>query len=80
MVGAATTAKYVFDLQPGDVYWCTADCGCVPCCCHCTVLPWRHVRTAVMLQKFLKPAWLPCLSTYQKKSMCTSELKLTQPW
>ncbi|KAK9835057.1 hypothetical protein WJX81_007577 [Elliptochloris bilobata] len=27
MVGAATTAKYCFDLQPGDVYWCTADCG-----------------------------------------------------
>ena len=24
---AATTTKYVFDLQPGDVYWCTADCG-----------------------------------------------------
>lgn len=27
MVGAATTSKYVFDLQPGDVYWCSADCG-----------------------------------------------------
>ncbi len=29
MVAAATSAKYVFDLQPGDVYWCTADCGWV---------------------------------------------------
>jgi acetyl-CoA synthetase len=27
MVGAATTFKYVFDHQPGDVFWCTADCG-----------------------------------------------------
>ena len=27
MVYAATTAKYVFDLQPDDVYWCTADVG-----------------------------------------------------
>ena len=27
MVMAATTTKYVFDLQPGDIYWCTADCG-----------------------------------------------------
>jgi len=27
MVYAATTFKYVFDYQPGDVYWCTADCG-----------------------------------------------------
>ncbi|KAK9868885.1 hypothetical protein WJX84_012115 [Apatococcus fuscideae] len=27
MVMAGTTSRYVFDLQPGDVYWCTADCG-----------------------------------------------------
>lgn len=27
MVSAATTAKHVFNLSPGDVYWCTADCG-----------------------------------------------------
>lgn len=27
MVGAALTTKYVFDAQPEDVYWCTADCG-----------------------------------------------------
>jgi acyl-coenzyme A synthetase/AMP-(fatty) acid ligase len=27
MVYAATTTKYVFAMQPGDVFWCTADCG-----------------------------------------------------
>jgi acetyl-CoA synthetase len=27
LVGAALTTKYVFDLQPDDVYWCTADVG-----------------------------------------------------
>ena len=27
MTGAATTTKYVFDLQEHDVYWCTADIG-----------------------------------------------------
>eukprot|EP00892_Ulva_mutabilis_P006453 jgi/Ulvmu1/417/UM001_0424.1 len=27
MVYAATTCKYVFNMKPGDVYWCTADCG-----------------------------------------------------
>ena len=27
MVYAATTTKFVFDLQPDDVYWCTADVG-----------------------------------------------------
>ena len=27
MVFAATTFKYTFDFQEGDVYWCTADIG-----------------------------------------------------
>jgi len=27
MVYSATTFKYVFDYQPEDVFWCTADCG-----------------------------------------------------
>jgi acetyl-CoA synthetase len=27
MVFAAATCKYVFNLRPKDVYWCTADCG-----------------------------------------------------
>ena len=27
MLYAATTCKYVFNMAPKDVYWCTADCG-----------------------------------------------------
>jgi acetyl-CoA synthetase len=27
MVGTYATSKYVFDLQPDDIYWCTADIG-----------------------------------------------------
>lgn len=27
MVYAATTSKYSFAMQPGDIFWCTADCG-----------------------------------------------------
>ena len=27
MIYAATITKYVFDLRPGDVYACVADCG-----------------------------------------------------
>ena len=27
MLYTATTFKYVFDHQPGDVFWCTADVG-----------------------------------------------------
>jgi acetyl-CoA synthetase len=29
LLGAKLTSKYVFDLQPEDVYWCTADVGWV---------------------------------------------------
>jgi acetyl-CoA synthetase len=29
LLGAYTTCKYVFDLRPDDVYWCTADVGWV---------------------------------------------------
>ncbi len=29
LLGAAMTTKYVFDLKPSDVYWCTADVGWV---------------------------------------------------
>merc|ERR1711871_504828 len=27
MLGAFATFKYIFDGKPGDVWWCTADCG-----------------------------------------------------
>lgn len=27
MVMAYATTRYVFDLQPGDIWWCTADPG-----------------------------------------------------
>lgn len=27
MVYAATTSRFTFAMQPGDVFWCTADCG-----------------------------------------------------
>jgi acetyl-CoA synthetase len=29
LAGAHVTCKYVFDLRPGDLYWCTADVGWV---------------------------------------------------
>ncbi len=29
MVGATTTTRWVFDIKPSDVYWCTADIGWV---------------------------------------------------
>ncbi len=42
MIYGATTFKYVFDYQPGDVYWCTADIG------------WITGHTYVVYGTFLK--------------------------
>ena len=27
MIYVTTTSKYIFDLKPDDVFFCTADCG-----------------------------------------------------
>ena len=56
MVAAAVSAKYVFDLQPGDVYWCTADCGWVTGArsAHPCALPMLHA-TACWCCKRLRP-------------------------
>lgn len=48
MVGAATTCKYTFDLQPGDVYWCTADCGWITGHTYMTYGPLLNGATCVL--------------------------------
>ena len=48
MVGAASTCRYVFDLQPGDVYWCTADCGWITGHTYLTYGPLLNGATCVL--------------------------------
>lgn len=50
MVGAATTFKYVFDYQPDDVYWCTADCGWITGHSYLTYGPLVHGATTLMFE------------------------------
>ncbi|KAK9813629.1 hypothetical protein WJX73_000834 [Symbiochloris irregularis] len=50
MVGAGTTAKYVFDLQPGDVFWCTADCGWITGHTYLTYAPLLLGATSVIFE------------------------------
>ena len=48
MVGAGVTTKYVFDLQPGDVYWCSADCGWITGHTYLTYGPLLNGATCVL--------------------------------
>ena len=48
MVWSATTFKYVFDYRPGDVYWCTADCGWITGHSYLTYGPMVHGATQVV--------------------------------
>ncbi|KAK9811714.1 hypothetical protein WJX72_008881 [[Myrmecia] bisecta] len=50
MVMAATTTKYVFDMQPGDVYWCTADCGWITGHTYLTYGPLLNGATSVVFE------------------------------
>ena len=50
MVYAATTAKYVFDLKPGDVFWCTADCGWITGHTYVTYGPLLNGATSLVFE------------------------------
>ncbi|MEM9445304.1 MAG: acetate--CoA ligase [Verrucomicrobiota bacterium] len=50
MVYTATTAKYVFDLQPGDVYWCTADIGWITGHSYLIYGPLANAATCLMYE------------------------------
>ncbi len=47
---AAITHKYVFDYQPGDVYWCTADIGWVTGHSYIVYGPLCNCATSVMFE------------------------------
>ncbi|XP_067856515.1 acetyl-coenzyme A synthetase, cytoplasmic isoform X2 [Heptranchias perlo] len=46
----ATTFKYVFDYQPDDVYWCTADIGWITGHSYLTYGPLANGATSVMFE------------------------------
>jgi acetyl-CoA synthetase len=47
---AVATTKYVFDLQPGDVFWCTADIGWVTGHSYVVYGPLANAATVVMYE------------------------------
>ncbi|OXB61507.1 UNVERIFIED_CONTAM: hypothetical protein H355_005400, partial [Colinus virginianus] len=49
MLYAATSFKYVFDYQPEDVYWCTADIGWITGHSYITYGPLANGATSVLV-------------------------------
>lgn len=58
MLYTATTFKLVFDHQPDDVYWCTADIGWITGHSYITYGPLANGATGVLVR-----AALPVLNT-----------------
>jgi acetyl-CoA synthetase len=50
LLGAKLTSKYVFDLKPEDVYWCTADVGWVTGHSYIVYGPLANGATCVMYE------------------------------
>ncbi|XP_068005880.1 acetyl-coenzyme A synthetase, cytoplasmic isoform X3 [Melanerpes formicivorus] len=50
MLFAATSFKYVFDYQPEDVYWCTADIGWITGHSYITYGPLANGATSVLFE------------------------------
>ena len=50
MLWTATTFKYTFDYQPGDVYWCTADIGWITGHSYITYGPLANCATSVLFE------------------------------
>ena len=50
LLGAKLTTKYVFDLKPNDVYWCTADVGWVTGHSYIVYGPLANGATALMYE------------------------------
>ena len=55
MTGVTFTSKYVFDLKPEDVFWCTADVGWVTGHSYITYGPLANAATVVMYEG--SPDW-----------------------
>ncbi len=66
VIGHYATAKYVLDLQPDDIYWCTADPGCVTGTSYGMFGPWANGITQVVYEGvFSARRWYRFLEKWQ---------------
>ncbi len=66
VVGHYATAKYVLDLQPEDIYWCTADPGWVTGTSYGIFGPWSNGISQVIYEGgFSASAWYRVIQKYK---------------
>ena len=71
MLYVATTFKLVFDYQPSDVYWCTADIGWITGHSYITYGPLANGATSVLVSGHPvrgRAPWLELLTADRMKS------------
>ncbi len=67
------SAKYVLDLHPGDIFWCTADPGWVMGTSYTIIAPLVHGVTVVVDEaEFSAARWLNILATQRVNVLYTS--------
>jgi acetyl-CoA synthetase len=66
IIAQAATAKYVLDIQPDDIYWCTADPGWVTGTSYGILGPWALGVTSVVMQGGFSPEkWYQLIQDYK---------------
>lgn len=66
MIQQYQTAKWVLDLQPDDIYWCTADPGWITGTAYGFFAPWLlGVSTVVYGNRFSASNWYELIETYK---------------
>lgn len=66
IMGHYATAKYVLDLHPDDIYWCTADPGWVTGTSYGMFGPWSNGATCVIYEGgFRASGWYSIIEKYQ---------------
>ena len=66
IVGHYATAKYVLDLHPGDIYWCTADPGWVTGTSYGIMGPWSNGVTQLVSEVgFSISHWYQLIERYK---------------
>ncbi len=59
------TSRWILDLNPGDVYWCTADPGWVTGTSYGIIGPWTNGVTQVVFESGFSPrSWYEILAKY----------------
>ncbi len=66
IMGHYATAKYVLDLHPDDIYWCTADPGWVTGTSYGMFGPWSSGITCVIYEGGFRPSgWYSLIDKYR---------------